>query len=266
VTASIALIGADLHFQALSQVRAWLAALTYPLQWVARSPTLLGRWVSQTATTREELQGENRALRRANLRLRARLQRTEALEAENMRLRDLLGSSFKLGDRVLAAELVAVDLDPYRHQVRIDKGSASGVFVGQPVLDARAVMGQVIRVSPLTATVLLITDPSHSLPVEVNRNGLRTLAEGSGLIDRLHLLYLPNNADIREGDLVVTSGLGGRFPAGYPVARVTRVQRQPGQPFARVEAAPTAHLDRTREVLLVWPLQRPTTTAETPAP
>ena len=142
-------------------------------------------------------------------------------------------------------------------QVVVNKGSTSGVFLGQPVLDANAVMGQVIEVNPLTATVLLITDASHSLPVQVNRNGLRSIAEGTGLVNRLEVSHLPHNADIREGDLLVTSGLGGHFPPGYPVARVTEVKREPGKPFATVVATPTARLDRSREMLLVWTLPPP---------
>jgi len=184
--------------------------------------------------------------------LKVRLQRLAALEAENRRLRDLLGSSRRLEERVLIAELLAVALDPYRHQVLIDKGSGSGAYVGQPVLDANAVMGQIVRVSPLSATVLLITDVEHSLPVQVLRNGLRAIAQGTGLVQGLELLHLPKNVDIRVGDELVTSGLGGRFPAGYPVARVVAVREEPGRPFAIVRAAPLARLDRTREVLLVW--------------
>jgi rod shape-determining protein MreC len=202
--------------------------------------------------TRESLIEQNRELREQNLRLRAELQRYEALKAENMRLRDLVDSSFKIGDRVLVAELSSVDLDPYKQQVMINKGSASGVFVGQPVLDAHAVMGQVTAVTPLSSTVVLITDSSHALPVQVLRNGLRTIALGSGRVDELRLPYLPTDSDIVEGDLLVTSGLGGKFPPGYPVATVVRIDRSPDAPFAEVLARPRAHLDRSREILLVW--------------
>ncbi|MCU7855476.1 MAG: rod shape-determining protein MreC, partial [Candidatus Thiodiazotropha sp. (ex Lucinoma borealis)] len=189
-----------------------------------------------------------------NLQLRARLQKFEALEAENMRLRGLLDSSFKVGDRVLIAELIAVEQDPFRQQVLISKGETSGLFEGQPVLDANAVVGQVTHINPFSASVLLITDAAHALPVQVNRNGLRTIALGTGLINRLELPHLPNNADIKVGDLLITSGLGGGFPPGYPVAEVIEVRREPGQPFASVIAQTTAHLDRIREVLLVWTL------------
>ncbi len=244
----------DHRFQHMESLRSALSTAAYPVVYLAGAPLRLYEWFNAASEDRTSLRDDNRRLHEENLSLRARLQRFEALEAENMRLRDLLGSSFKIGDRVLIAELMSMDLDPYRQQVVINKGSSSGVFPGQPVLDARAVMGQVIRVTPGTATVLLITDAAHSLPVQVNRNGLRTIAEGSGLINKLQLLHLPNNADIREGDLLVTSGLGDHFPPGYPVARVTEVKREPGKNFATVSATPSAHLERVREVMLVWTL------------
>ncbi len=231
-----------------------LSTLTYPLVYIASAPVRSVEWLADAFVSQERLQEQYEQLHLENLTLRGRLQRLEALEAENMRLRDLVSSSFKIGDRVLIAELESVDLDPYRQLVMINKGSSSGVFVGQPALDANAVMGQVIRVTPGTATVLMITDAEHALPVQVNRNGLRTVAAGTGFIDRLQLLHLPNNADIREGDLLVTSGLGGHFPPGYPVAQVSEVRHEPGKQFATVIATPSAHLERTREILLVWSL------------
>jgi rod shape-determining protein MreC len=248
------MIVADHRYRHLEVLRSTLSVLVYPLYYIASLPQTLSGTVEGQLATEQELRDSNRHLERQNLVLKARLQQFEALEAENMRLRDLLGSSFKIGDRVLIAELMSVDLDPYRQQVLINKGSSSGVFVGQPVLDANAVMGQVVEVSPLTATVLLITDATHALPVQVNRTGLRTVAAGTGLINALELPHLPNNADIREGDLLVTSGLGGHFPPGYPVARVSEVRREPGKPFATVIATPAARLDRSRDVLLVWTL------------
>lgn len=251
---SIGVIVADHRHQHLDALRATLSVVVYPLHYLASLPGMLAREAQGRMATEEELRTGNAVLRQDNLILKARLQKFEALEAENMRLRDLLGSSFKIGDRVLIAELLSVDLDPYRQQVLVNKGTASGVFVGQPVLDANAVMGQVVRVSPLSATVLLITDASHGLPVQVNRNGLRTVAQGTGFINRLELLHLPKNADVRVGDLVVTSGLGGHFPPGYPVARVVGVRQDQGSAFATVIAEPTASLERSREVLLVWTL------------
>lgn len=257
VVLSITLMVLDYNQRHLEQLRAGLSIITYPLQAIVDLPLTLSHWLEGTLASHSALQQDNEGLRQENLKLRARLQKFEALEAENLRLRNLLDSSLKLGDRVLAAELSAVDLDPYKHQVMIDKGSLSGVFDGQTVVDAEAVMGQVIHVSPFSATVLLITDPHHALPVQVLRNGLRSIALGTGRLDQLELPYLPNNADIEVGDLLVTSGLGGRYPAGYPVAEVVQVLRRPGQPFAEIIARPRAQLDRAREVLLVWPTKPP---------
>jgi rod shape-determining protein MreC len=242
-----------------------LSVATYPLLVLADLPMTTSRWFTAVFATRSRLSQENAQLRKENLKLLAKQQKFEAIQAENARLRDLLNSSFKVSDRVLIAELYSVDLDPYTQQVVIDKGSLSGVFEGQPALDAEAVMGQVVHVTPYTATVLLVTDASHAVPVQVLRNGLRTIAVGTGQINQLDLPYLPNDSDIQEGDLLVTSGLGGKFPPGYPVARVAEVLRAPDLPFAEVIAEPLAHLDRTREVLLVWtvdPLPRPAPTAE----
>ncbi len=254
VVLSIGLIVAEHRYHQLGVVRTVLKVMTYPLQFAAHAPVAAGRWLGDLFSARGELQQQNQVLSHENLVLKARQQHLEALERENMRLRDLLGSSLKIGERVLIAELLAVDLDPYRQQVQINKGSSSGVYLGQPVLDANAVMGQVLEVSPLTATVILITDARHSLPVQVNRNGLRAIAEGTGLVNRLDLAFLAYDADIRVGDLLVTSGLGGGFPPGYPVGRVTEVKIESGKPFATVVATPIARLDRTREMLLVWTL------------
>ena len=168
---------------------------------------------------------------------------------EQARLRELLDSSFEVGEKVLVAELMSVNLDPYKHQIVINKGELHHIYRGQPLLDADGVMGQVVHVGPYTSTAVLITDTSHATPVQVNRNGLRTIALGSGTINRLELPYLPNNSDILVGDLLITSGLGGRFPPGYPVAMVTDIQQDPGQAFARITATPKAKLDRSREVL-----------------
>lgn len=242
----------DHRFEHLEQLRSALSVITHPLRRLTELPVESSRWLSQEFSSHQALLTENEQLHQQNLKLQAMLQQYEALQAENMRLRNLLESSFKVGDRVLIAELAAMDLDPYRHLVSIKKGSSSGVFDGQPVLDAHGVMGQVTHAASFSSDVLLITDPSHALPVQVLRNGLRSIAVGSGRLQQLDLPYLPNNADIEVGDLLVTSGLGGKFPPGYPVARVTGVERIPGQPFAEINAAPLAHLDRSREVLLVW--------------
>lgn len=252
--AALGLIVADHRHQHLEAVRSALAVVTFPIQYAANQPTELVRATREQLASTDTLRDENTQLHRENLLLKARLQQFEALEAENIRLRDLLGSSLDLGERVVIAEIMSIELAPYRQQVMVNKGTKSGVFIGQPVLDANAVMGQVVRASPFSSVVLLITDADHALPVEINRNGLRTIAAGTGLSQELELLYIPKNADVRVGDLLVTSGMDGRFPAGYPVARVTTVRQDPDNPFTTVIAAPTARLDRSREVLLVWNL------------
>ena len=238
-----------------------LTIAVYPLHVVANLPLAVSNWAVETFSSNSRLQTENTRLKRENLKLQAQQQKLASLENENIRLRDLLESSLKVKDRVLIAELVAVDLDPYKHQVLINKGETSGVFEGQPVLDANAVMGQVTGVTPYTSTVLMITDPRHSLPIQILRTGQRAIAVGTGNINKLQLPHLPNNADIMIGDLLVTSGLGGRFPPGYPVATVTDIKRVEGQAFMDITATPDARLDHTREVLLVWTVNSPTTKA-----
>ena len=181
----------------------------------------------------------------------ARLQRLDALEVENIRLRSLLDSSYELERPVVIAELTAVDLDPFNHLIQINKGLRDSITAGQPVIDANGVIGQVETVSPFTATVRLISDPSHGIPVQVNRNGLRSVAFGTGRTDTLTINSLPNNAGIEVGDLLVTSGLGGRFPAGYPVGEVRNITIDEGRAFSSISVKPLGALGRVEEVLLI---------------
>ena len=242
----------------LDSVRSFLSVVVYPLQWLVDLPDTSSEWFRESLSTRRELQEENASLRTQQLMLNTQLQKLESLEAENRRLRALLDSSFQVGNRhMLIAGLLSVDMDPYRHQIEINKGSLDHLFKGQPLLDSQGVMGQLIHVGPLTATAMLITDPGHAIPVQINRTGLRTIALGTGSIDRLELPHIPTNADVRVGDLLISSGLGGRFPPGYPVAEVINVEQDPGNTFSEVIARPRAHLDRSREVLLVWPPELP---------
>ncbi len=255
---SIVLMTIDHRQHHLDSVRSFLSVVVYPLQWLVDLPGTSSEWFRESLSTRRELQEENASLRTQHLMLSTQLQKLEALEAENRRLRSLLDSSFQVGNRhMLIAELLSVDMDPYRHQIEINKGSLDHLFEGQPLLDSQGVMGQLIHVGPLTATAMLITDPGHAIPVQINRTGLRTIALGTGSIDRLELPHIPTNADVRIGDLLISSGLGGRFPPGYPVAEVIDVEQDPGNTFSEVMARPRAHLDRSREVLLVWPPELP---------
>ncbi len=237
----------------LAGIRAGISALVYPLQYLVDLPFATAGWLSTSFATRTTLLEENKMLRDAQLELNFKLQKFKALESENKRLRELLQSSSRKWERVLIAELLQVDFDPFRHLVLLNKGENDGVFAGHPLVDAHGVIGQVVDTAPFSSSAILITDPSHSVPVQVNRNGLRTLAVGTGEDGILDIPHLPNNADIEVGDLLVTSGLGLRFPPGYPVATVSRIDKDPSQPYASVSATPLAHLKRTREVLLVWP-------------
>ena len=265
VLLSIALMTIDHRQHHLDNVRAALSVVVYPLQLLVDLPGDTLDWFRESLATRRQLQEENFSLRKQQLVLNSQLQKLEALEAENRRLRALLDSSFQVGERpMLIAALLSVDMDPYRHQIEINKGSLDNLFEGQPLLDSRGVMGQLIHVGPFTATAMLITDPAHAIPVQVNRTGLRTIALGTGKLDQLELPNIPINADIRVGDLLVASGLGGRFPAGYPVADVTEVEQDPSRAFSHVLARPRAQLDRSREVLLVWPEQIESPAGATP--
>lgn len=237
----------------LDEIRSYLSAAVYPLQYIVHLPVEMQRWLSFSLSQRIQLERDNARLREENLYLRIRLQRFSDLQNENTRLRHLLKSTQRLSHKVLIADVIAVELDPFTHKMLINKGQRNGVYVGLPVLDAHGVLGQVVHTGPLSSTTMLITDPSHAIPVQVERTGLRTIAVGTGADHRLELLYLPNTSEIRTGDVLKTTGLGGKFPPGYPVGTVIQVEQDVGQPYAHALAEPSALLDRNREVLLVWP-------------
>lgn len=242
----------DSRYSWLQPVRYAAGYALYPAQQVAMLPSTLSTWLDESAANRRELLDQNRQLSARNLVLELKAQRLAALEAENIELRELLNASEQVDDRVLVTSLVAVDPDPYSQQVLINKGGEEGVFVGQPVLDAHGLFGQVVEALPHTSRVLMIADSNHVVPVQVNRNGVRAIAAGTGELDRLELIYVPNTADIQVGDLLVSSGLGGRYPRGYPVAEVESVEHEAGQMFATVTARPSASLDRSRTLMLLF--------------
>ncbi len=253
ILASLVLFFLDSRLDYFKPVRAALSTLVYPVQVTASLPTNFVDWLGDFFQEREELREQIAVLNATTMLQDLRLQKMQALERENMRLKELLGSSFRLQERVQVAELVTVDLDPFSQQVIIDKGKNYGVYVGQPVLDAYGVMGQVAETSSLSSRVVLLTDPSHSIPVQINRNGLRAVVTGRGLGEYLQMDFLPHNADVREGDLLVTSGLGGRFPVGYPVGKVVSVNFPQGKAFADIKVEPAANLSTSRELMLVLP-------------
>ena len=231
----------------LDAVRKAIGATVYPLRVVVDAPVSAWRWLGDTTASRSQLQLENSRLNTERLMTKARLQRYSALEAENARLRDMLEARTRVREQVRVAEIMSVSANPFRHVLVVDKGTNAGVFDGQPIVDANGVVGQVIEAGVASSQCLLISDPGHDLPVEVNRN-----ARGTGNFDQLDQPFLPNNADIEPGDLLVTSGLGGVFPSGYPVAVVDTVTRIPQEPFALVTARPSAALNQVREVMLIW--------------
>ena len=236
--------------------RSGLMVVITPVVVTADLPGRALRGVERVFQTRSDMRGELDEMRAELLLLRAKTGKMAALTAENNRLRDLLGSAAKLQDNVLVAEMVAIDPNPERLEIIIDKGSRDGVFAGQPLLDAEGLMGQVVEVSPFTSRVLLLSDPTHSVPVQVARSNLRLIAQGTGVMRELELMHVQGTADIKVGDLLVSSGLGGRFPVGYPVGLVNSIDHDPGEPFAVVRATSSALLDRSRHVLLVFTEER----------
>ncbi|BBI43904.1 hypothetical protein ALP64_204974 [Pseudomonas syringae pv. actinidiae] len=242
----------DARFMILKPVRSQMSMVLMQSYWVVDLPQRLYQGVASQFGSRTELIAENEKLKTEALLLQGRLQKLAALTEQNVRLRELLNSSALVNEKVEVAELIGMDPNPFTHRIIINKGERDGVVLGQPVLDARGLMGQVVELMPYTSRVLLLTDTTHSIPVQVNRNGLRAIASGTGNPERLELRHVADTADIKEGDLLVSSGLGQRFPAGYPVATVKEVIHDSGQPFAIVRAVPTAALNRSRYLLLVF--------------
>ncbi|MGY3959273.1 rod shape-determining protein MreC [Aeromonas popoffii] len=257
VIISIAAIVADSRFGVFTHVRVYLSSLVSPLQYMANAPGIMLDTMSTQVQTRAGLIEQTKQQEQQLFTLRSRLLKMDHLEHENQRLRELLGSPVHKESRKMVAELLSVDSDPFSHQVLINKGALDGVYNGQPVINDQGVIGQVLHVGSTTSRVLLITDSSHGIPVRVLRNDLRAIASGSGELDKLELRNLPRNTDVQVGDLLVTSGLGGRFPEGYPVATVTRSDYVEGKPFAQVEAKPLVALDRLRYLLLLWTDKNP---------
>ena len=252
---SMVLMTADHRGRHVDAMRSLLATLVYPLRYAIDLPIRGGNWLADNLSSRLALMRENERLRRENFSARSKLERYAELEAENQRLRDLLDSAARVGVQALIAERLAVDLDPYSRRIVLNKGIRDGVQVGQSLIDANGIMGQVVEAGPFSSSAVLITDPSHALPVQVRRSGLLGIAVGTGPLDQLELTHVPINADVLVGDVLVTSGLGGRFPSGYPVGRVVSVNRDSARPFAQVMVESSADLERNREVLLVWPEQ-----------
>lgn len=253
VVLSIAMMLLDTRVAALSHVRGILSMVLTPIQFAVSKPIELIDNLGTTISTHDTLVKENLDLKAQELLLKAQVQRLLALETENNQLKALLRSSAQVQGKLLIAQLLAVDTDPFVHQVMLDKGTREGVFIGQPVLDANGVMGKIIQAGPISSRVLLVNDPHSGVPVQVARNGVRAIAMGDSLTGKLRLVNVSQTADIKVNDILVTSGLGENYPEGYPLGRVSSIVKDPAFQFADIIVEPSAHLDRARQVLLVWP-------------
>lgn len=246
------LIFADHRLGIMQPVRSVLNSFVSPVQYLAVMPEqALDNFISQVQS-RRRLVRENEQLRENVLSLQGQMQRYQFLVRENDRLRGLLASESREERMRMVAEVIAVDSDPFSHQVVVNKGRRNGVYIGQPVIDAEGVIGQVVDVGLITARVILISDQSHAIPLRAELSGIRVIAQGVGNTNSVELMHVPHSTELNVGDLLMTSGLGGVFPEGYPVARISSIVRDESLPFAQVKAVPVANLDRIRMLLLLW--------------
>jgi rod shape-determining protein MreC len=249
---AISLMILDKRYDQLSGIRRVLSVVVYPIQVAITSPFEGWDWLSESLRTRSALRADKARLEQELLLARFRLQRYDAMETEVRQLRALRENTAGVAHKFIVGDVMNVDLDAFRARITVDKGARDGVFVGQAVLDEGGVFGQVSRVSELTCEVILISDATHATPAQDNRNGLRTVVLGSGDPNHLKLPYVSTAADIMKGDLLVTSGLGGVFPAGYPVGTVIEVRRDPAASLAEVDIQPAAALNRSRQLMFIW--------------
>ena len=251
---AITLVILDQKALCFQKVRSDLALIVLPLQYLVSIPIKTIYWITTNVTTQQQLVADNARLRSNELLLESKLQKLLALERENAQLRSLLKSSAQVeGVRTIVAQLLAVNLDPNFQQIIVDKGVRDYIYIGQPVLDAYGVVGQVIHSNLLTSKIMLISDSKSAVPVQDYRNGIRAIAVGMGSSGTLLLINVPDTSDIQKGDLFVSSGLGLNYPVGYPVGIVSNLSRNPTKRFATVILEPSAHLYRSQQVLMTWP-------------
>jgi rod shape-determining protein MreC len=248
---SALLVFFDHKMASFESLRGYLQSMISPLQYLANTPKVAMTWISTNVTTRQQLMDENQHFRLNELVFHEQAMQLDILKQENERLRTLLASPLRSELKKMVAEILSVDSDPYSHQLVINRGARDGVYEGQPVLDALGIVGQILHVGQTTSRIILITDTSHAVPVRVKRNGLRLLASGSGQIDRLNHNFVPQSADVQIGDVLVTSGLGGKYPEGYPVATISYISNDESREFLRIYSTPIAQIDRLRYLLLL---------------
>lgn len=246
-------MGVDKKTKIFQSVNSKLSLIVFPVHYLVDMPFRLGDWLMYRIATEHQLVSDNTELRAQNVLLQSKLQQMLAIRLENAQLRTLLQSKSHVGGQVRVAQLLAVDLDPSLQQVVIDKGKGYNLYIGQPVLDAYGVMGQVVHVGAFTSKVVLLTDAKSAIPVENQRNATRAIAVGMGSSGLLELINLPATSEVKKDDLFVSSGLGLRYPVGYPVGVVMHVERDPSARFITVILKPSAHLSQSRQVLLAWP-------------
>ena len=242
----------DKRLETFVTIRAALSLPLAPLQYIVSWPSDFIDNIKSIVSTHDALVNENLNLKAEKLLLSSQLQRLLAIETENNYLKSLLQSSKQVKGKTLIAELLAVDFEPFVNQVVLNKGTRDGVYIGQPVLDATGVMGQIVSAGPITSRVLLINNPRSGVAVQNARNGIRAVVVGDSYSSYLRLMYAPNTADIKVGDIFITSGLGDHYPEGYPVGKVVSVDADPAKQFANIYLKPSANLNSSREVLLIW--------------
>ncbi len=262
---SVGMMVTDYHYNYLGFLRSGISVMVYPVKAVASLPAKIYNAGSEFLANRKKLLDENTRLRTNQILLDLQLQKLAALKQENARLREFLSSARQLQEeQILIAELLSIDLGPYRHRIVLNKGTQDGVYEGQPLLGAKGIIGQVDKAGPVSSIAILISDPNHALLGVIARSGQRSLVVGTGNNDRLELRHLVNTTDIQVGDLITTSGLDGRYPPNYPVAEIIRIQSIAGEAFVKVEAKPLTNLNTIRETLLLRNSEKPfPKTAET---
>lgn len=253
LTLSVGAMVIDTKIENVSTVRTYLTSLVSPLQYIADLPGALLDWSASRFNSRQSMLEENERLTNQITLMNEKLQRFVVLEEENNNLRKLLDAPTRDSMHRMIAELMAVDNNPYSHQIVINKGAIHDVYQGQSVLDDTGIVGQIVEVGTTNSRVLLISDITHAIPVRISRNNIRMIASGTGSLNELSLNHVAHSGDIEVGDLLVSSGLGNVFPEGYPVGTITSIVRDESKPFALITAKPSAQLDRLKYLLLLWP-------------